>query len=49
MIFYAFMNSFFPSVTDIWNKLSDSITNATNMHDFKDRLTHNNIYNQGIY
>ena len=33
----AFMNS---SVIDTWNKLPDTAINAANIHDFKDRLTH---------
>ena len=39
------MNSFFPSVIDTWNKLPDTATNATNICDFKDRLTHD-LFNQ---
>ena len=41
----AFMNSFFPSVIDTWNKLPDTAINAANINDFKDRLTHN-LFNQ---
>ena len=41
----AFMNSFFPSVIDTWNKLPDTAINAATIHDFKDRLTHN-LFNQ---
>ena len=29
----AFMNSFFPSVIDTWNKLPDTAINAANIHD----------------
>ena len=41
------MNSFFPSAIDhdAWNKLPDTAINAANIHDFKDRLTHN-LFNQ---
>ena len=31
------MNSFFPSVIDAWDKLPDSVTNAANIHNLKDR------------
>ena len=41
----AYMNSFFPSAIDTWNKLPDTAINAANIHDFKDRLTHN-LFNQ---
>ena len=30
---------------DTWNKLPDTAINATNIHDFKDRLTHD-LFNQ---
>ena len=41
----AFMNSFFPSVINIWNKLPDSVIKTANISDFKDSLTHD-LFNQ---
>ena len=34
----AFVNSFFPPVIDVQNKLPDSVLNAANINDLKDRL-----------
>ena len=39
------VNGSVQTVIDTWNKLPDTVINATNIHDFKDGLTHD-LFNQ---
>ena len=39
------VNGSVQTVIDTWNKLPDTAINATNIHDFMDRLSHD-LFNQ---